>query len=421
MASPATADPYGGCRLSAVVAPSPNRRCHFALGSRPTCPHPEGASPLYSCTLANGEVRHFHKPCIPPRLLYHAAPHGRFLHHISGLTQYLLSTHSPHYLHDLDARLKADCADVAKDLDGAADSGGAVSERELSLFVDQSVASHFSCLICVDKVVHHPVSTGCHVFCRHCWDEWVLSSTPPQQRETVPCPVCRTSVSLAQVVPCEKVIQRVIASLRVRCVHASKGCSVVTEFGIDGEKARAHARESCPHLNTVCSRCDWKGRHQQLASHHCNPPRPCPHAGCQRLGSPEWLAQHIRQCPYVPLRCSTCNRSHPRSEQSTHERGHCVYRCKHCHRTIPKAESAEHDSNPQYRLCKEFSPCANGCGAPVLQGVQPKHNDTCEEAWVDCRLCPATAKRRNYPRHYEKVHEGRDHMQDRDSDDDYYH
>ena len=81
-----------------------------------------------------------------------------------------------------------------------------------------------------------------------------------------------------------------------------------------------------------------------------------------------------------------------------------MYRCVHCHRFVAESGRDTHQHNANYRLCSNFQPCENGCGQPVLRGVQDKHNDTCPEAQVDCTSCGATCKRRNFDKHWDKVH-----------------
>ena len=416
-----SADEYSGARLLATNETERQRyRCHFSVGRSPTCVHPHPPTPpLYSCTMADGSIRHFHTACLPLRLLYHSVPHARYSSHIPGLSHYLSDWIDPHqYLRDLDERLKADCADIVRHVDDSA-SGSGSSEREVALFLNQSVASYFVCVICVDKVIHLPVSTGCHIFCRHCWDQWLLSSTPAHQRDSVSCPACRASIDLSRVHPIEGVMQRVVASLMVRCVYSARGCAFTCEYGLDGETARGHSRGSCAFADVRCTQCDWRGRRSLLASHHCHPPLPCPHPGCSCSGPSEWLAHHVNHCPRKQLQCNTCHQTYPRSEANVHTNAECVYRCKHCHLFIAKAKQAQHQQNSRYRLCSEFLPCANGCGAPVLRGVQDKHNDTCEEALVTCNHCPRSRrgmKRKNFPSHWDKCHS----HQAMDSDDDNY-
>jgi hypothetical protein len=314
---------------------------------------------------------------------------------------------------------------VTKQVDGDG-SAGLSLPRELQLFSEQrAVATHLECHICIDKVPYRPVSTGCHVFCKHCWDLWVLSSTTPLSRDTVSCPACRTSVLLSKMRSVDHLLQRLLAHMRVNCPNRVKGCSAVLEFGMDGETVSAHVKNACAWGTARCPQCDWTGGRAALPMHNCRPRLSCAHPGCQySTDQPRSLSSHMSNCPRELLLCGACNDTHQRSAQAYHSSKQCIYRCKHCHQWLAESRKAEHEQNPRYRLCSFFSPCANGCGQPVRRGVQDKHDDTCEEAIVICNLdrnqrrCRARLKRKNWGSHVDKVHGGDNEQHMSDSEDD---
>ena len=172
------AEVYRGARL----------RSHDSSSSR--CSACGKADTILHCTLADGSVRFFHRGCLPSGLLLHAVPHGCYHQHVPGLAEALRSHNQDEagYFRDLDERLKKDCADVGQRLES-----GACGPREIGLFLDSQsrIAAQLECHVCLDKVAYRPMSTGCHVFCQHCWTSWVLSATSATDRVTVTCPACR--------------------------------------------------------------------------------------------------------------------------------------------------------------------------------------------------------------------------------------
>ena len=361
-------------------------------------------SPMFHCTLADGSVSHFHTRCLPSGLLLHATAYGCYQDLIPGFAE---SMHrvpglgEATYLKTLDDRLKRDCADVAQRLESSA-----ASPREVGLFLDSQsqVAAQLECHVCLDKVAYRPVSTGCHVFCQHCWTSWVLSTTSPTSRVSVTCPACREPVRLTTVVRSDRLLQRLIGCLQVKCSNHALGCSAVMSYGVDGEGLRAHLQH-CPFSPTSCLHCTWTGPRSHQASHACAPPKSvCPNPGCQFVDTPANVARHVQRCQYTVLHCTTCNEDYPRHKAAYHQQQDCVYRCVHCHRYIAESKRASHQQNPKYRLCYNFNPCENGCGQPVLRGVHSKHDETCPEASVTCNACSAQCKRKNIEKHWDKVH-----------------
>ena len=385
-------DVYRGCRLRVNAGPS-SATCSV-------CPE---SGTIFQCTLTGGSVRNFHTRCLPTGALLHATPHGCYYDHIPALAQEIRSSNNDEasYLSALDEKLKRDCADVARTLESSA-----ASPREIGLFLDSQsqVAAQLECSVCLDKVAYRPVSTGCHVFCQHCWLSWVLSTTSPTSRVTVTCPACRDPVRLSSLVRSDRLLQRLIGCLQVKCRNHLLGCRVTMTYGMDGEGLRSHL-QSCPHSSTSCSQCSWTGPRSQLGSHRCTPPQSaCPNPNCPYVGLPASVAQHVTRCRYATFHCDTCKGDYIRFNATYHKRGDCVYKCVHCHRIIAESKRDAHQQNTNYRLCSNFHPCMNGCGQPVLRGVQDKHNDSCLEANVDCGSCSATCKRKNFEKHWEKVH-----------------
>ena len=220
------------------------------------------------------------------------------------------------------------------------------------------------------------------------------------------CPACRDPVKLSGVVRTERLLQRLIGSLQVKMQPTrSAGCRATMNYGIDGDGLRTHL-QLCPYSTTSCQRCSWTGARSLQASHVCTPPQSgCPNPGCSFVGVPNAISQHVVRCKYKVLHCDACNNDYPRHNAAYHEQRDCIYRCVHCHIWIAESRRAEHQHNASYlRLCSRFRPCENGCGQPVLRGVQNKHDDTCLEASVTCNACPATCKRKNFDKHWDKVH-----------------
>ena len=183
------------------------------------------------------------------------------------------------------------------------------------IFVDQPEENlkDLECPICQD-IVSEPLLTSCgHLFCRECYNN---KGRDPQ------CPVCRQTHTT---VPDNRT-NRLVKSLRVRCVNHQYGCKWVGDLS-----------DEVQHRTTQGS-CQF----EEI---------PCPY-NCGNTIHRMTQACHLQECPKRPHRCRHCNKVGPHQYVEGDHRKSCLrypVRCPNgCDKRIPREETAS------YRLKKEL-------------------------------------------------------------------
>lgn len=119
----------------------------------------------------------------------------------------------------------------------------------------KSVDPNLICSIC-NGVLESPVLTSCgHSFCVQCLRTWLSSSKANS------CPECRTWIEITTTRSILS-LRNLIQALEVKCIHAARGCAVVTRL----EKHQAHL-SSCGFAPVTCVGCQTEVNTSELADH----------------------------------------------------------------------------------------------------------------------------------------------------------
>ena len=103
---------------------------------------------------------------------------------------------------------------------------------DLELFVDQEVAEHFECGVCLN-VARDPVQCSAeHIFCRACLEYAILAQAEFGNRAL--CPYCQCAMDLKRLQP-TRLAKNVHASLKIRCQFARRGCKDVVPMSTKEE------------------------------------------------------------------------------------------------------------------------------------------------------------------------------------------
>ena len=219
----------------------------------------------------------------------------------------------------------------------------------------QSVAVHllhetdidYQCPICYDlftEPLSEPFITDCgHLCCRKCRNRLLDSSKPE-------CPTCREPEMLSSA-RCEKYLQRVVRSLKVRCSDYEVGCewvgelrdlhdhldpanrqcssSIACPFGcgkyIRRSEMREHTRRHCHKRMISCENCGYYNTFTIVTEKHypiCpRSPIDCPNQHCPVEGlRRDQLEQHLNECSHQLVDCPNtgCSVRLPRGEMKLH-------------------------------------------------------------------------------------------------------
>lgn len=198
------------------------------------------------------------------------------------------------------------------------------------------------CPICRDPLVR-PFITKCdHTFCFACiYKAWVITPF---------CPTDRTPLHYPDdVVKAPKIISNQLGNLKVRCPHASDGCTEIL-----------HRSEVEDHV--------------------------------------------VKLCPYFPLPCpdANCNRKAPRREAEKGATGVCLHfsvPCDYCERPVEYLSMhahLDHDCPKSHQSCQH-------CNKKFPRSVLEQHETECEDAMVPCARadvgCPVVTRKRELATH----------------------
>ena len=215
------------------------------------------------------------------------------------------------------------------------------------VFVDK--ADEYECGIC-HEVARAIVATPCgHFFCDPCITTYRRTSTQ--------CPICRTDVGPPAPAFADR---RVIAALRVRCIHRERGCAFLDA------QSRITAHEiDCPLRLDVCNHCSYSIAHAQMEEHQ------------QRL------------CPERPVPCPDSPVSVPHSDLSRHATT-CSGRLVDCPVTcgIPQIRARDVDTHLKTACEAAYIPCPLslfGCDAAVRRRDMRDHLCCIEHHTAICR------------------------------------
>lgn len=155
------------------------------------------------------------------------------------------------------------------------------------------LAEDNSCPICT-LALREPCVTDCgHPFCKDC-------VKPLLQGGKMACPVCRTELAAAQVYP-NKLHERQILSLKIKCDEQSKGCEWTGEL-----RHRTGHMSDCQFVSDLCSKGCGKAvmrKDMHSHSHHLCSNRLVSCAHCHNETEFCRLAAHHLKCGRYPISC----------------------------------------------------------------------------------------------------------------------
>ncbi|KAM9363295.1 TNF receptor-associated factor 5 [Symphorus nematophorus] len=187
-----------------------------------------------------------------------------------------------------------------------------------------TLKEEFVCPVC-KGVVLNPQQNSCgHIYCFHCLQELLESSSP----SSPVCPVDGAVITPAEVFQ-DNCCKREISNLEVYCTNSPACTSVVTLH----------------HLQEHLSLCQY----EQLQC--CNP-------GCREVLQRRYLQEHLTNtCPHRTEPCPHCQQPHRLSLIQDHVQSSC-----------PEVEVH----------------CPNGCSQKVPRHELTEHRQSCPEVLVDC-------------------------------------
>lgn len=201
----------------------------------------------------------------------------------------------------------------------------------------------FTCPIC-RGVVLNPQQNSCgHIYCFHCLQELLASSSPSSPF----CPVDRAVITPAELFQ-DNCCKREISSLEVYCTNSPACTSVLT----------------LNHLQEHLRLCQY----EQLQ---------CTNPGCRIVLQRRYLQEHLTNtCPH---------RREP---------------CPHCRQVLQFSLIQDHVQSS----CPEVEvDCPNGCSQNIPRHKLTEHRDSCPEVHTDCSYkkfgCSVQGTRRNVRLH----------------------
>jgi len=205
-----------------------------------------------------------------------------------------------------------------------------------------------------------------HAFCKSCIDQCLKNK---QQ-----CPICREEVlpqSLFRVRPLESLID----TLEVRCIHSSLPCDQPPDT----------RSEFCRKVPRLCNASDVQSSVTIFKS-------ATPGDTCLWKGTLAEREEHLKICPYAPVRCGlgsstyaihSCPTVVQRRDLERHQEA-CRYRTVECHLCNAKIE-AHHLLFHMSNICPHTEiECRHGCGARFLRRDGDVHYAACLLALVKC-------------------------------------
>ncbi|XP_057315486.1 TNF receptor-associated factor 3-like isoform X2 [Hydractinia symbiolongicarpus] len=191
----------------------------------------------------------------------------------------------------------------------------------------EDVKQDFYCVICLN-LLKDAMQLECqHGMCNFCLQSLARSSK--QRNVEFTCPSCRTPIDENKVHPVG-MINRVILSLKVKCVNTRAGCDWCGEVS----NMKDHQNNTCEFQNVVCDSngCSFKARKFEMTCHKksCNFRMVlCDY--CQENNVYNDIPAHLRTCPCYPLICSNaCGESIPRKDMISHLQDRCPLRLVDC-------------------------------------------------------------------------------------------
>ncbi|MCJ1283324.1 hypothetical protein MMC26_002652 [Xylographa opegraphella] len=190
-----------------------------------------------------------------------------------------------------------------------------VDFRELE-YVNQ-VDQNLVCPIC-RCVMIVPVETACgHAFCANC-----LRLAIAHQRAEKSCPSCRSRFQWDNLGPVNKLVDRMLDELVVRCVSKSRGCLATL--------ARSNVED---HVNRHCGFSDV----------------PCPDTSCRQVLQRRQMI--VNHCQHRSVTCKYCPKVMPELDLEEHIKTRCVNKigkCRECKQEMHMDQAEEHKS-----ICRE--------------------------------------------------------------------
>jgi len=214
---------------------------------------------------------------------------------------------------------------------------------DTDLFVNESVAEKYFCVLC-QAISKDPLETSCgHIFCKTCYKEYEQTSKPP-----VPCPTCRAPIEMTFV---SQRLSREINNLKVKCGNEDSQCDWKGSLS----DVKKHVINDCPYTFMVCKYCNDTGnpyRRMNKKKHYkiCGKfPIVC--QLCQMVIPRENYDNHINiECENILISCpNKCGRQIKKGELELHVSKSCVNRdvkCLYyhygCNKTLKNADVKQH-------------------------------------------------------------------------------
>ena len=218
-----------------------------------------------------------------------------------------------------------------------------VDFRELE-YVD-AVDQNLVCPICQCPMID-PVETECgHTFCSQC-----LRSAMDHQYSEKTCPSCRNSLAQVNLGPLNRLVNRMLDDLIVRCVSKSKGCLATL------------ARSSIlDHVDRHCGFSDI----------------PCPDTSCPQVLQRRQTTDDY--CQHGSVICEFCPEVIAELELEDHVKTSCVNRVLTCHEC--KSEMFTHQAEQHKNICPEAiiqcDASSYGCTFASQREVVATHTTVC--------------------------------------------
>lgn len=155
------------------------------------------------------------------------------------------------------------------------------------------------CPICLLVMIHEPCLVSCcgHHFCRYCIEK--------AKRSNNCCPYCKKE---NYDVMADKGLERVIRSLRVKCIQCTKGCQWEGEISGLAEHISNGKREGdCLYIEVECK---YKCGHVQERGH--------------------LMVHEMSSCDKRPYKCQYCSYEATYIKVTGHHVNECLYRPIHC-------------------------------------------------------------------------------------------
>lgn len=152
-----------------------------------------------------------------------------------------------------------------------------------SLFIDE-IPADCLCAICQDVLDNPKETLTCqHAFCEECIMNWL-----DKHRS---CPACRCPLSCNDLITLHRIWKDKLNKLQLHCLNSYVGCREVMPL----YELEKH--------NTVCL-------YVRVS---------CPHSPCSKIIERGHIQEHVSNCNYRKMTCTTCHLNIPAMEFDQHE------------------------------------------------------------------------------------------------------